>query len=566
MTGDPVVLAQPQPPFVEIASKVGLQFTHFNGMSGEFYFPENVGVGAALFDFDNDGDLDVYLRQGAMLGEGKTLNDALFPPPPGDSLGDRLFRNDWYLNGDGGRVLRFVDITSRSGIVVNSYGMGVAVGDYDNDGWIDLYLTNLEANQLLHNNGDGTFEETSQVAGVDIELWSVSASFLDYDRDGWLDLYVGNYVDFSLENHKPCFAESSARDYCGPRSYRPSPDRLFRNRGDGTFEDVSAVSGIAQEFGGTLGVVTLDFNLDGWLDIYVANDQLPNQLWMNQQDGHFQNEAVIAGVAVNESGAPEASMGVDAADFDDDGDEDIFVTHLRRQTNTIYVNQGEGWFSDKTLVAGLAAPSLAYTSFGTGWIDFDNDSRLDLLIVNGAVQRIEALALQNDPYPLHQTNQIFRNIGDGSFREVSQEAGAAFQMSDVSRGAAFGDLDNDGDTDVVICNNNGPVRLLRNTAADTSSWLGLHLDASGKSGLGLLGSRVLIHREGRRPMWRRPRVDGSYASANSPEILVGLNGATQISDLTVMWTDGTSEVWSDLPLQKIITLIQSTEVDHGAGG
>ena len=360
-------------PFVEVAAASGLDFVHFNGMSGELYFSEAAGSGVGLLDCDNDGDLDVYLSQGSMLGAGKKLSDALFPPAAGMLLGgtpgDRLYRNDLEVTRDGDHRLKLRDVTAASGLRATAYGMGVAAGDFDNDGAVDLYVTNFGDDQLWRGKGDCTFTDVTGASRVGNKEWSVSATFVDYDRDGWLDLYVGNYVDFTLETHKPCYTTSSARDYCGPRSYNPVPDRLYRNLGRGadgrvTFRDVSALAGVAADFGGALGVIAADFDLDGWPDVYVANDQLPNQLWINRRRGEdglvrFTNEAALAGVAVNMDGSPEASMGVDAADFDGDGDEDIFLTHLNRQTNTIYVNEGDGWFSDKDAAHRARRPERA---------------------------------------------------------------------------------------------------------------------------------------------------------------------------------------------------------------
>ncbi len=540
-------------PFDEVAAASGLDFMHFNGMSGELYFSEVAGAGIGVLDCDGDGDLEIYLSQGAILGVGKTLDDALFPPPAGSPPGDRLYRNETA----GGR-LKFRDVTKASGLEATVYGMGVAAGDYDNDGAVDLYVTNFGDDQLWRGHGDCTFSDVTGAAGIAGEEWSVSASFADFDRDGLLDLYVGKYVDFSIATHKPCFSTSSAKDYCGPRSYNPVPDRLWRNRGDGTFQDVSAISGIAAEHGGALGVIAADFNLDGWPDFYVANDQLANQLWINRGKGkdgivRFANEAALAGVAVNMDGAPEASMGVDAADFDGDGDEDIFLTHLNRQTNTIYVNEGDGWFSDETLATGLGAPSVAYTSFGTAWLDYDNDGWLDLIIANGAVQVIAELALAKDPFPLHQPNQLFRNSGNGRFEDISGRAGPAFALSEVSRGAAFGDLDNDGDTDVVITNNNGPVRLLRNNVGADNAWLGLRL-LDPRLKRDAIGARVAVRLASGRTIWRRVRADGSFAAANDPRILVGLGRAAKVEEIRVIWPDGSTEIWADLPLGEYSTL------------
>jgi len=544
--------AEPDPWFTDGAKPAGLDFMHFNGMSGEFYLVENLGGGAALFDYDNDGDLDVYLVQGRMLGEGKTLADALFPPRQGDTLTDRLYRNDSVITGDGARILRFTDVTEASGIRAGGYGMGVAAGDMDNDGWTDLYVTNLEANQLWHNNGDGTFSDITGKAGAQEERLSVSAAFLDFDKDGWLDLFIANYVAFSTENNRPCHAPSSARDYCSPKVYQPLPDRLLRNRGDGAFEDVSVRARIAAEAGTALGVVVADFNGDGWPDVYVANDGLPNYLWMNQKDGTFRNEGLLSGTAVNMEGMAEASMGVDAADFDGDGDEDLFMTHLIGETNTIYVNNGQGWFEDQTVSAGLAGASKAYTSFGTGWFDYDNDSDLDLFVANGAVNIILSLVKEADPYPLHQPNQLFANHGNGHFEEVSQQAGLVFGLSEVSRGAAFGDLDNDGDTDVLVVNNNGPIRLLLNHLGNRNHWLGLRLlDSHGRDAL---GAWVAVYRRDGRAVWRRARADGSFAVANDPRVLVGLGDSPDVTKVQVHWPSGRVAEWSDLPPDRYTAL------------
>ena len=456
------------------------------------------------------------------------------------------------IRPDGTRVLRFTDVTEAAGIRAAGYGMGVTTGDFDNDGWPDLYVTNFGSNQLWRNNADGRFSDVTAQAGVDDPRWSVSAAFLDFDRDGWLDLYVGNYVNFSFSNHIVCRSNSSAQDYCSPLAYNGLPDRLFRNRGDGRFEDVSARARIIRDFGGALGVVVGDYNGDGWLDIYVANDGVANQLWINRGDGTFANEALLAGVAVNMEGTAEASMGVDAADYDGDGDEDLFMTHLLGETNTLYVNNGQAWFEDRSLATGLAAPSKAYTSFGTGWFDYDNDGWLDLFVANGEVKTIPALAQAGDRYPLHQTNQLFRNLGNGRFQEVTAQAGAAFALSEVSRGAAFGDVDNDGDTDILLLNNNGPVRLLLNQVGAQHHWLGLRvLDRPGRDAL---GAWVEVAREAGGRLWRRVRTNGSYASANDPRLLVGLGTDTRVEAVRVHWLDGRVEQWQGLSIDRYTTL------------
>ncbi len=544
--------------FTDRAQEVGVDFKHFNGMSGEYYFSEMMGPGAALFDMDNDGDLDAYLVQGQMLGAGRGLDVASMSPASGVPLPltDRLYRNDIEVHADGTRTLRFTDVTAGSGLDVRSYGMGVAVGDFDNDGRGDVYRTRIGANQLFRNNGDGTFADVTERSGTGDESWGVSASFVDVDGDGWLDLYVGNYVEYDLETETPCFRVTGERDYCAPKSYPPAPDRLYRNNGDGTFADVTMESGIGSSHGPALGVLTADFDSDGWMDIYVANDGEPNQLWINGQDGTFEDRALLAGVAVDVAGDVEASMGVDAGDFDADGDDDLFMTHVSAETNTLYVNGGAGFFEDRSAMIGVGAPSLPYTGFGTAWVDFDNDGWLDLLAVNGDVQAIEGLVRAGDPFPLHQPNQVFRNRGGETFDDVTAGAGVVFELSEVSRGAAFGDIDNDGDVDVLVANNNGPARLLVNETGDRRRWVGLRLiDRRGRDAL---GARVGVWRESGPVLWRRARADGSYASANDPRVVVGLGTADRVTRVRVQWPGGRVEDWEDVAVDGWTTLTEGT--------
>ena len=381
--------------FEDRAHEVGIDFVHFNGMSGEFYFPESMAPGVGLLDYDNDGDLDVYLVQGTMLGT-NTISQATFPPRNPSLLKGRLLRNDLTIHQDGTRTLRFTDVTEQSGINARGYGMGVATGDFDNDGCVDLYLTNFGLNQMFRNKCDGTFADVSKQSKTDDPGFSVSASFVDYDRDGWLDLYVGNYLDYTIEVNQRCFLITGERDYCPPTAYRAQPDRLYHNNRDGTYADVTAKALIGREFGPALGVATADFNSDGWLDIYVANDNQDNLLWMNQRDGTFRNTALLSGAALTSEGKAEASMGVDAGDFDNDGDEDLFITELTGEGSNLYVNDGKAVFEDQSARSGLGAHSLPYTGFGTAWFDFDNDGWLDIMAVNGTIAAIEALRRAND--------------------------------------------------------------------------------------------------------------------------------------------------------------------------
>lgn len=534
--------------FRDVAHESGLDFRHFNGMSGKLYYAEMIGSGAALFDYDNDGDLDVYLVQGEMLGP-HGYDDATFPPSDSPPLYDRLYRNDLITGSNGTPKLKFTDVTEEAGIYVKDYGMGVAAGDFNNDGWIDLYVTGFGHNHLLRNRGDGSFEDVTVQAGVDDKHWSTSALFTDVDADGWLDLFVCNYVDYSIENSKPCYDSNSELNYCGPTSYEPEPDRLFRNNGGNDFTEISSESGIAAEYGACLGAVQADFNGDGRQDLYVANDGAANQLWLNQGRGRFRNDALFAGAAFNASGRPEASMGVDAADFDNDGDEDLIVAHLRSETNTVYRNDGKGIFLDVSSVTGLGMPSRSFTAFGTAWIDFDNDGWLDLFMANGEVRTIEALARKKDPYPLHQRNQLFRNLGTGRFEEVSSTAGSVFQLSEVSRGAAFGDIDNDGDVDLLVTNNAGPARLLLNESGSGNHWIGVRL-IDAETGRDAIGARLELLQSPHAPIWRRVRVAASYLSANDPRILVGLGVREGPVSLRIHWPNGATDRHDGLEVNK----------------
>jgi hypothetical protein len=539
--------------FVDSAQPMGLDFVHFNGLTGGFYQPEIMTPGVGLFDYDNDGDLDVYFVQGQMLDTKKSIGEALLAPRGPLPLRGRLYRSDLRIEPDGRRTLRFTDVTERSGIDARGYGMGVAAGDFTNDGCVDLYLTNFGSNQLFRNNCDGTFTDVSRHSGTDDRGWSVSAAFVDFDRDGWLDLYVGHYLIYSLDRHIACFAESKVPDYCPPERYRPEPDRLYRNRGNGTFADVTASSGLARAFGPGLGVATADFNGDGWIDIFVTNDQQENQMWINGRDGSFKDLALLSGTAVSAAGTLNANMGVDAGDFDNDGDEDLYITELAGQGSTLYVNDGKGLFEEHSARTGIRRATLPYTGFGAGWFDYDNDGWLDILAVNGLVtQNLEALAPDN-PFPLQQTNLLLRNLGTGTFEDVTGRAGAVFKLSEVSRGAAFGDVDNDGDVDVVVANAAGPVRLLMNQVGSQHHWLGLRLiGADGRRDM--VGARVAVMRSEGPTLWRRARADGSYASANDPRVVVGLGRSAAVPRIRVIWPSGRVEEWTDVPIDRYTTL------------
>ncbi len=512
--------------FVDLSEVAGLDFVYFNGMSGRLYFAEMMGGGAALVDYDRDGDLDLFMPQGEMLGDGG-IESAAFPPPGGEPVHDQLFRNDTWIDADGERQVIFHEVTADAGIPPGGYGMGVTAGDVDGDGWPDLYITNFGSNRLLLNRRDGTFADATEVGGVDDRRWSVAASLLDYDRDGRLDLYVGNYVEYRVATHRECFSDTGVVDYCGPAGFPSESDRLFRNNGGGTFEDVTRRSGIGEVQGAGLGAVAADFDRNGWSDLFVANDGQRNNLWLNQGDGTFLDEALLAGTAVSMDGHPEASMGVVVGDLNGDGFEDLFMSHLTNETNTVYLGSGSGLFDDASGDSGLGLPSWRFTGFGISLLDYDNDSDLDIFVANGAVKRIEEQLRAGDPNPLHQVNQLFENDGRGNFTEVTGRAGAIFALSEVSRGVASGDIDNDGDVDLVVVNIAGPARLLSNQVGHANGWVGLMMRSPLETaGWTTVGSRASVELEGAGRRSRRIATDGSYGSANDPRRIFGLGGAT----------------------------------------
>jgi hypothetical protein len=354
-----------------------------------------------------------------------------------------------------------------------------------------------------------------------------------------------------------CFSLAGQPDYCPPESYRARPSHLFRNNRDGTFTDITVRAGLSREFGPALGISTADFNRDGWIDIFVANDGSANQLWINRRDGTFTNTALLAGTAVSPDGLAKASMGVDAGDFDNDGDEDIVISELQGQGVDLFVNDGAGVFREEAAKAGLRFPTLPFTGFGAAWFDADNDGWLDLAIVNGAVtQTAEALA-GGRPFALEQRRQLFRNSGRGTFDEASDRAPSAFSAAEVGRGAAFGDLDNDGDTDIIVANGNGPLRLLVNETGHRAHWVGLRV-VGGMPPRDMLGARVAVTRADGMTLWRRARSDGSYASANDPRVLVGLGETVTPPSVRVIWPDGMEESWARVETDRYTVLTKGT--------
>ncbi|MCP4246985.1 MAG: CRTAC1 family protein [bacterium] len=547
--------------FTDVAVAAGLEFEHFIGASGAFYMVEIMAAGCALLDYDNDGDLDAYLLQGALLEPGKSLDDAIFPPKGPLPPRNRLFRNELISTGQDTGTLRFVDVTDESGAGDTGYAMGVATGDYDNDGDLDLYITNFGPDVMLANNGDGTFTDVTARVGLGDPRWTASCTFLDYNNDGLLDLFVVAYCDFSIATNTKCFGGSGARDYCVPKGYGPLPVRLYRNRGvsaEPQFVDVSSQCGIDTAYGHGLGVGVADFDGNGWLDIYVANDEDANQLWMND-NGRFTDAGLLSGTAFNQVGQPEAGMGVAVADFDDDADADLLLTHFISESNTLYENRGDTWFEDTTREHGLGRCSMPFTSFGVGFFDADHDADLDLFIASGLV----ALPASGTtgPYPYDQTNQLLINVGTGRYQDRSAEAGAALQRSRVSRGAAFGDVDNDGDVDILVCNNNGPAVLLRNDLADRQNWLTLRV-IDGPTGRDAFGAVVQLTLSDGRTLTRYVGSGGSYCSADDPRIHFGWPTDLTVTSLEIALPGGYTHRVPEVHPQTIMTVT----VDHSTAG
>jgi len=529
------------PWFEEVARASGIEFTHVRGFEQRFWFPEIIGSGLALFDYDGDGDLDLYAVQSGDLRPGER-----------ELPGNKLFRNE----GDG----TFTDVTSAAGVGDTGYGMGCVVGDYDGDGDQDLYVTNYGPNVLYRNEGDGTFSDATAAAGVGHDGWGMSGALVDIDGDGDLDLFVANYVRWSIESEIECTSTYGTLDYCEPINYNaPAPDVLFRNEGDGTFVDVTERYGMNKAFGNGMGVATGDFDLDGKDDVYVANDGVANQLWMNRGEGseeHLEDASLLAGCAVNADGHAEASMGVGTLDVDEDGDVDLFMTHLRGETNTLYINDG-GVFTDRTTRTGMSSASLRYTSFGLGFADFDLDARLDLYVVNGRVGLWKPTFSETELYA--EPDLLFRGVADGRFEEVRPLSGTIELQLGNSRGLALGDVDNDGDVDLAVLDNGGRLRLLRNVAERKGGWISFAvLGARGATGAAAIGAHLEID-VGGRTRHRRVNPASSYLSSNDPRVHLGLGGDSTVDEVRVRWPGGEVEVFGPFEAGAIHTL------RHGQG-
>ncbi len=508
--------------FEDVIATAGIHFVHYNGATEEKYMVETMGSGGGFLDYDGDGDLDIYLVNGAPLpGSAKT------PSPPRNAL----YRNE----GDG----RFTDVTDEAGVGDESYGMGMTAGDIDNDGDLDLYVTNFGENRLYLNEGDGTFRDATETAGVSAGGFSASAAFADYDGDGTLDLYLARYVDFSLANHKFCGNQAkNIKAYCHPDVYEPVPGILFHGKGDGTFEDVTEAAGVyVPGEGKSLGVVWGDYDGDGDPDLYVANDSMRNFLFRNDGSGHFTDVTLLAGVGYSEDGRTQAGMGTDMADYDGDGILDLTVTNLDFEYNDVYKGNGSGIFSDDSYESGIAETSLNFVGFGTFFFDYDNDGLLDIFVANGHI--IDNIQLFGSVSKYREPNFLFHNLGGGQFRESAALSGSALTEENVARGAAPGDFDSDGDQDVLVTRCGGTPLLLRNDGGNAKGFLRLTL-VGRRANRAAVGARVTI-RMGDRTAVREVKTGVSYLSQGELTLHFGLGDTSLVNEVEIRWPGGGSE-------------------------
>jgi hypothetical protein len=528
----------------DITARTGVEFLHDSGATGSYFMPESTGSGGALFDFDNDGRLDLYLVHCA---------------PPASKSRNRLF----HQQSDG----RFRDVSEGSGLDVTGHGMGAAAGDVNNDGLPDLLLTEYGAARLFVNLGGGKFRETGAAAGIDNPRWATAAAFFDYNRDGWLDLVIANYVDYTPT--QKCFDTRGAQEYCGPQGMAGTATRLFRNLGAATaragdrdrparFEDVTVRSGLAQKIGPALGVFCADFDGDRWPDIFLTDDGQPNRLFVNQRNGTFTEQAPVRGLAYNALGGLAANMGIAHGDTDGDGLFDLFVTHLNWEQHALWRQGPRGLFQDQIAASGLASPAWRGAGFGAVLADFDLDGAPDLAFVNGLIKR------GNDPAPrvpglpafwspYAQRSQLFANDGSGRFRDVSAANPDFCGLAAVGRGLACGDLDNDGAPDLVVMNAGSATRLFRNVAPRRGRWLAVRAIDPALGGRDAYGAEIIVEAGGRK-WWRLAQPGYSYLTSNDPRVHFGLGQISSVDRLRVFWPDGTEEIFPGGDPDRLVVL------------
>ena len=531
----PVVLADQI--FIDVTEPAGLTFAHTDGRSRLRLFNEFLGSGGGFFDYDGDGDLDIYLVNGAI----QTGN-----------VQDKKPRNVLYRNNENST---FTDVTEEAGVGSTAYGTGATVGDYDNDGDLDLYVTNFGTDQLYQNNGDGTFTDVTTHAKVGNPNWGTSCAFADVNNDGHLDLYVANYAAYTPENDRRC-EERGVHVYCGPHAYPAVHDTFYKNNGDGTFTDVSTLyrpSGLTPQHG--LGVTFGDYDADGNIDLYVANDQDPNFLFQNSGDGNFLEVALISGVCYNDMGKEEAGMGTDFGDYDNDGKLDLTVSNYQTETNTVYRNHDNSFFTDNTITAGIAEVTHGYLGWGIKFFDYDNDGHQDIFVANGHLMDNITVLEKHVTYP--QRNLLFRNLGDGTFANVTSEADG-LALKKVSRGTAIGDYDNDGDLDILVTNCNQRPDLLQNAVGNQNNWIQVQVvgQKSNRSGI---GARIKVV-TGTHVQYREVQSGGSYLSFHDLRAHFGVGKAEQIDLIEIRWTNGHIDTGTHLPVNRRFIAVEGGEI------
>ena len=530
--------------FEEIAEKAGLHYVTATGNTENKNQPQTMVAGIALFDYDGDGYLDVYLVGGAAIPSLEKETPVYW---------NRLFHN----NRDG----TFTDVTEKAGLAGIGYGSGVAVGDYDNDGWPDLFVANVTSNQLFHNNGDGTFTDVTAKAGVGgaklngKKMWSVGAGWFDYNNDGLLDLFVVNYCVWEVNKDPYCRVKEGVRGFCHPKYYAPTHNTLYRNNGDGTFTDVSEETGISKQFGKGMSVTFADYDGDGYLDAFVANDTTQNFLFHNLKGKKFEEVALDAGVGYAPDGIARSGMGADFRDVNNDGLPDIWHTAVEHEEFPLWINQGKGEFQDITVASGLAKTN-DMSGWGNGIADFDNDGWKDLFVARANVMDNISIQTPSRKYP--EPNTIFRNLGNGKFADVSATAGPDFQIEAAHRGVAFGDLDNDGRVDMVVSVLNGPAELFRNITDNGNHWMLLKLVGTKSNRMGI-GAQIRVTTADGKKQWNEVTTAVGYACSSDPRVHFGLGKNEKISEIQILWPSGITQILKDVAADRILTIEESAK-------
>jgi hypothetical protein len=506
--------------FTDVTAAAGIRFRHNTGKSGKKYLPETLGSGCAFLDYNNDNWPDILL-----------INGKNWTPRPGSRSLPALYRN----NKDG----TFTDVTAQAGLAVEMYGMGAAVGDYDNDGYQDVYITALEGDRLFHNERNGTFRDVTKAAGIANADFGASAAWFDYDRDGRLDLFVANYVQWTIKGDLWCSLDGQTKSFCTPESYKGTASKLYRNLGGGKFQDVSQKAGVADPTSKSLGVAVLDFDSDGWLDLFVANDTQPNKLYRNNRNGTFTETGVSAGVAFGEDGVARGAMGVDAADYDRSGRPHLLVGNFSNQMLALYHNEGNGLFVDDAPASTVGRVSLLYLAFGVFFFDYDLDGLLDIFAANGHIE--DEINRVQPKVQYRQSPLVFRNLGGKRFEHTTPKLGAAFGRPIVARGAAYADYDLDGDLDVLITTNGGPAYLFRNDGGNANRWLRVKTVGT-KSNRDGIGAVVRV-KSASGQQWQMVRSGSSYCSQSELVLTFGL-GKDARADLEVQWPGGAKQSFS----------------------